>query len=784
MLPRTTGRHDQAPRRRLVFSGAWTLLVLPTAARAETFADSEADWSVSGTQGERGWCGGYYNFTFDGGTYAPEDFIPFSEEHWDGASSTWRLGPDNGSPWTLLGRTQTHPNAPTESPYEEHWTVRRWASDHDGEVAITWQVRKTDTRGGNGVTGHLYLNGEEIGSLTVAGNDGIGVTRTQVARIVPGDFIDLALDPSGADGVHHEAFDGSATRLVVSTPQRFVRGDLEGNGTVGPFDLVPLLRAMAGEELRSFRCDGSPDSDSADANDNEHLTVADFAALSAALFCGHRLPVPENEGCGVDPTGERGAFPASEAEYGVGASVVPRGDEVQVVLRVTSPTPVRALSVIVRYGQELRPLDPFVTLSGSAPGRPLFTGPLDLGGGHVAVHVMSTEACSNLSAGGENREVAVLHFAVADCACPILELLPRFDRGASTFFSTVVDDAYQDHAPRLSAVPAPCFLRGDAQRSGVVDAADRDAVLGHLHDYQGGDFRDCFRRFDSDSADANDNEHLTIADAMRISAHVECGELMPCPESCALDFTGPGVFPATEAAYRVEGTLVSGGPRTELVVRLDTPKPLKGVSAALGWGPGVTPADPVFVLNPLLNADFRVIVEESRLLLVVEQNQGCGRILMPPGLDQVLGSFWFETELPGHCPLFNWLPEADVGGPAQFATLVDNEFADHHPEFALETLIPRFIRADANVTGDVDLSDVIKTLNHLFQGEPVDCELALDSNDDEWKDISDAIYTLGFLFLGGPPPPPPFPGCGCDITPSPLLSCVSFEICGEYVTPR
>jgi hypothetical protein len=65
--------------------------VLPTASWAETFADSEADWSVSGTQGERGWCAGYYNFTFDDGTYAPEDFVPFSEEHWDGASSAWRL---------------------------------------------------------------------------------------------------------------------------------------------------------------------------------------------------------------------------------------------------------------------------------------------------------------------------------------------------------------------------------------------------------------------------------------------------------------------------------------------------------------------------------------------------------------------------------------------------------------------------------------------------------------------------------------------------------------------
>jgi len=42
---------------------------------------------------------------------------------------------------------------------------------------------------------------------------------------------------------------------------------------------------------------------------------------------------------------------------------------------------------------------------------------------------------------------------------------------------------------------------------------------------------------------------------------------------------------------------------------------------------------------------------------------------------------------------------------------------------------------------------------------------ACNANDDERLDISDAVYLLGFLFLGGPSPPPPYPEPGVDPTP-------------------
>jgi hypothetical protein len=61
----------------------------------------------------------------------------------------------------------------------------------------------------------------------------------------------------------------------------------------------------------------------------------------------------------------------------------------------------------------------------------------------------------------------------------------------------------------------------------------------------------------------------------------------------------------------------------------------------------------------------------------------------------------------------------------------------------------------------VDLSDAIRSLGVLFLGEPVGgCPAACDANADGVHDVSDAVYTLVFLFSGGSAPPAPWPECG------------------------
>ncbi len=86
---------------------------------------------------------------------------------------------------------------------------------------------------------------------------------------------------------------------------------------------------------------------------------------------------------------------------------------------------------------------------------------------------------------------------------------------------------------------------------------------------------------------------------------------------------------------------------------------------------------------------------------------------------------------------------------------------------------PIFIRGDSNWDDKVDISDAIFTLTFLFLNNnrfPT-CMDAADANDDGKVDISDAITTLNYLFLGDPKElKPPFPNLGTDPTVD-NLSC-------------
>lgn len=89
-----------------------------------------------------------------------------------------------------------------------------------------------------------------------------------------------------------------------------------------------------------------------------------------------------------------------------------------------------------------------------------------------------------------------------------------------------------------------------------------------------------------------------------------------------------------------------------------------------------------------------------------------------------------------------------------------------------------FRRGDANGDGQVDISDPITVLGHLFAGAPAElaCGKSADSNDDGQIDIADPIFTLAYVFLGAAAPRAPFPDCGEDVTAD-FLTCESYTAC-------
>lgn len=88
-----------------------------------------------------------------------------------------------------------------------------------------------------------------------------------------------------------------------------------------------------------------------------------------------------------------------------------------------------------------------------------------------------------------------------------------------------------------------------------------------------------------------------------------------------------------------------------------------------------------------------------------------------------------------------------------------------------------FLRGDSNDNGAMDLSDAVFTLNFLFSGGPApNCLDSADIDDSGTLDLTDPVRFLNFSFLGGPAPENPFGLCGIDPMAD-ELSCDSFSAC-------
>jgi ELWxxDGT repeat protein len=115
--------------------------------------------------------------------------------------------------------------------------------------------------------------------------------------------------------------------------------------------------------------------------------------------------------------------------------------------------------------------------------------------------------------------------------------------------------------------------------------------------------------------------------------------------------------------------------------------------------------------------------------------------------------------------------ELTTVGDRLFFSAQDNAHGREVWVLSLSGVLPLFVRGDANTDGALSVSDPVATLAVLFASlEAPDCLDALDSDDNGKVDLTDAVYELEYLFLGGPEPPGPFPDCGYDPSPDDL-SC-------------
>ena len=98
-------------------------------------------------------------------------------------------------------------------------------SDVAAPVTLSGTLAKVDL-GGNGVSGHILVNGVEVWSRAISGTDSTGVSYAVDVTLRPGDVIDFALDPSQSQDLS----DQSRFTAVIRS--------------LGPINHAPALAAL------------------------------------------------------------------------------------------------------------------------------------------------------------------------------------------------------------------------------------------------------------------------------------------------------------------------------------------------------------------------------------------------------------------------------------------------------------------------------------------------------------------------------------------------------------
>ncbi|HKQ36748.1 MAG TPA: lamin tail domain-containing protein [Verrucomicrobiae bacterium] len=192
-------------------------------------ADTIADWSDTGVQGKNGWTYGSFIRTNTGLAYSTSRFGAFpsgggphsSDNFWNGEMWQWF---DGDPPFDRIGQYTAQPSIFTtvsSTNAQEHWVIRRWVSEIAGTLHVDMHLSKQDVTGG-GASAKIFRNGVQVGTtLTVAGGDFAGITRTEViSNVQVGDLIDFSIEP-GADIVGDSCFFNASIYGVTTLSNQF-----------------------------------------------------------------------------------------------------------------------------------------------------------------------------------------------------------------------------------------------------------------------------------------------------------------------------------------------------------------------------------------------------------------------------------------------------------------------------------------------------------------------------------------------------------------------------------
>jgi len=160
-------------------------------------ANSQTEFS--GVQGQNNWYYGYYDGPFTSSDFQQMTQFVGSNLLNNQGEYDWSV---TGNYFTSLGPNGGHGNGVITSggriPVEQ-WAVRRYVSEINGEIEISGILAKEYTNGGNGIVGHILVDGVEVWSQSIAANDVIGTNYRIRTQVKLNSIVDFAIDPKYAN---------------------------------------------------------------------------------------------------------------------------------------------------------------------------------------------------------------------------------------------------------------------------------------------------------------------------------------------------------------------------------------------------------------------------------------------------------------------------------------------------------------------------------------------------------------------------------------------------------
>jgi hypothetical protein len=157
-------------------------------------ADSTVDFST--VQGYNNWFYGYYGGN-SATPYSTGDFQQMTNFVPGGGFNgldAWFV--ENGTYWTSLWYNGGHPNGIVTSHGRaslQQWAVRRWVSTASGTIHIYGVLADLDNSSGNGVIGHIIIDGNDLSDYTIDNGGQTNFVFNAVVNV--GSLVDFAIDP-------------------------------------------------------------------------------------------------------------------------------------------------------------------------------------------------------------------------------------------------------------------------------------------------------------------------------------------------------------------------------------------------------------------------------------------------------------------------------------------------------------------------------------------------------------------------------------------------------------